>query len=320
MSIFSAPRVAGTHPKPLYVFVGHDVSANLDEFRGDSGALLTTSALPQKAFHGCWDGNSLWVVDSLAAPNNAVYKINPATLAVLLTLSPAWGVSSAPTGICTDGSYVYISVHNGGGNGKLFQYDLAGAPGWNVAVGDNPYVPCYDPDNACIWAPNYVSGTVAKVLIATGGVVGFYATTANPFVACFANGHIWISCRGTNSVRKLVAATGALVGDYATGNNPIGVVYDGTYIYVANRNDGTITKLVEATGAFVATYPTGYGAGELYFSGFDGTYLWLTLATSNLVMRMRASDGSIASAVASSAAAPLGAVVSTARVLPWPLV
>ena len=315
----AASRKILFQPKPVVqlptgvIWVTNNTQINASQMSAVAGTKIgDTVALAGGAWDCCYDGaNSLWVATSTG--NGNLYKLDATTRALLLTIPMTAGAPNIPTGVCSDGTYVYVAVHVSG-TGRLYQYRLNGTPGWVATVGDNPYVPCYDSVNACVWVPCYAANLVYKVRISDGGIIGSYATTAGPFVTCFDGTRVWVTQRGGagNTVRRFTAATGASLGDVTVGNDAVAACYGDGYVYVVNRTDGTISKIVAATGAVVATYPA---VANPYISCYDGTHLWVPSTSLNNVTKVRAADGAVIGSYATGATAQ--SACSTARRLPW---
>lgn len=297
-----------------YVWVMNATEIDASQMSAVTGTKAgDTVALAGGAWDSCYDGaGNVWITSCVGGGN--IYKVNAATRAVLMTIPSPAGAPNIPTGICSDGTYVYVVIHVAG-TGKVYQYRIAdGAVGWNATVGNNPYHPCYDNVNGCVWVPGYLDNYVTKVRVSDGGVVGSYATLAGPFHCTFDGVRVWVTQRGgaANTVRRFTAATGASLGDVTVGNDPVGGCYGDGYYYTANRADGTISKVTAATGVVAATYG---GAAGGYFPCYDGVNVWVPSITLNNVTKVRAADGALIGSYATGATAQ--SACSTARRLPW---
>jgi len=282
MGLYVNPAPTGFRATPT-IWTANNGANNASRLRLD-GTKIGDYALASGAFAVCYAGGFVWVVTSAFAPNNLIYKLDPATGGILAS----WAVTNSPTGVCTDGTTLWISTHSGAGNGWVRQYTYAGAAGLVANVGDNPYGCCYGAGH--VWVPNYVSGTITKVRVSDGAVIGNYATLANPFRSCHDLTNVWVVQRGASSVRKFLAATGASLGDSATGADPCGVCTDGTYVYTANRLGNSVTKIRISDGAVIATFA---GLATAYDIAFDGMFLWVALFGGGTVAKVRPSDGTI---------------------------
>ena len=248
-------------------------------------------ATPIKNYACCYDGaGSIWAVTQQNSPNHKVYKIDKNTGVVTLTLTPTYSGISSPSGVCTDGTYIYVTIRTGAGNGALKQYALDGTAGWTTAIGNNPYGPCYDPITGSIWSAANVSNDVTKVRISDGVNLGAYALGGTGFrTCCDRRGAVWATVLNTNSVRKFSVADGSVVGTYAVGTLPTGIATDGTYVYVSNGSTSNVTKLLVADGSAVTLVTE---AGQEFLCLDGNGYMWIVVDPDQVAKR-RISDGAL---------------------------
>lgn len=264
------------------------------------GAKIADYPLARGAWACCYDGiDGIWITSCVASPDNYIYKVNKNTGVVEQSIQTPYGSIGTPTGICSDGAYVYVAIHHGSTYGALRQWSLSGVAGWTTAVGDNPYLCCYDSLNQCVWVPSYVSNRVDKVRCSDGTNLGNYPCPSGAFGACFdrSSATVWVTGRGANQVRKFSAVDGSTLGTYNVGSDPIHCASDGTYVYVSNRTTGSVSKVRISDGA-VTPYTTAADQYMVYCDG-DG-YLWVA-RTSGTVLKMRMSDGVVLGSFATGA-------------------
>lgn len=141
----------------------------------------------------------------------------------------------------------------------------------------NNYATGLDPDGVAtdgtnIWTCN--RGSVTKVAIASGKVLGTYST---PNGACrgiaFDGNNIWIANIETSAVSKIKISSGAVIGTYPlpAGSEPWDIVFGASSMWTANRGTSTVSKINVSTGAIVSTYtlPTGSLPNAIAFDGFN---------------------------------------------------
>ena len=167
-------------------------------------------------------------------------------------------------------------------------------------VGLEPRGICFDGTN--IWVVNQLSnrftnGSVTKLRVSDGKILGTYAVGAEPYAICFDDTNIWVTNSGSDSVTKLRASDGTVLGTYTVGIDPIGICFDGTNIWVINFNNtdvtnSSVTKLRTSDGITLGTYKLGSGPSSICF---DGTNIWVTNNNKSVtnVTKLRASDGTI---------------------------
>ena len=202
------------------------------------------------------------------APLNAVFN-NVSTVAGLLSDPPAPGyaegigtaaIFNQPTGITTDGTYLYVVDRLNYVIRKINMVSkavtlLAGTPG--VAGITNSY-----------------DGT------------GYTANFTNPNDVTVYGTYLYVADTGNNAIRRVdtssgvvtliagstSAASGAvdsLNGTDARFNQPTGITTDGTNLYVADYGNHTIRKIVISTGAVVTLAGSAQSPGSSDSS--DGT-------------------------------------------------
>lgn len=306
-----------------YIFIGHDgANVDLQKLAAGTGAIMATYTPPRRSWAGCFDGAYIWTISLENTPNDRMYKINPVDGTVMLTINSFYGAGwDRPSGICSDGTNIYAVVSTAAGVGKLCQFASDGTPGWVADVDDaDPYRPCYDSLTNSIWVPRLNAGSIRKIRISDGTVLGSYAGPAKACGCCFDGTHIWVVGENSASVRELNASDGSFVRDVATGGaTPLhSCCFTGSEVLAASRGDGKIYRINADTGALIGSYDSGGGVNNLsdISSAFDGAYVWLVQTTANTVKKMHVSDGTIIGTYAVSSAPNFAA--STNRCLPWP--
>ena len=134
-------------------------------------------------------------------------------------------------------------------------------------------------DGTNLYISNTMSGTINKIVIATGvatnlagnaGVsgsadgTGLEAQFCGPQAITTDGTNLYVSDTGNNTIRKIVIATGVVTtlagtagstgtsdgdGPAAQFNTPTGITTDGTNLYIADTHNSIIRKVVIATGA-----------------------------------------------------------------------
>lgn len=186
---------------------------------------------------------------------------------------------TGPTGIATDGSSIYVA--------NYFSDDVSVIdPATNtvtgtITVGDGPWGVAYD--GTYVYVANNLGGTVSIISVATKTVVDTVTVGTAPTEVAVAEGKAYVANNGSDDVSVIDPGAAFAVTPVAVGDGPYGVVYDGLNgnVVVSNQTDGTFslidpTTLVETT----VTPPTPVTSPSSM--AFDGTYLWVGTAGSNV--------------------------------------
>ena len=196
---------------------------------------------------------------------------------------------NGPTGICFDGSNIWVANNLAATVSKI---DIkTGATLATVSVGNGPCKPCYDGYN--IWVANTSWGTVTKINAATGVVIGSVAVGVSPSDICYDGSSVWTCNYLEHSVTKISTADGSptIIGTYDTGigAGPTSICSDGYSIWVGSSAEYTLAQLNGATGALISQ--SAYGP----FSSicFDGTYIWGACNNDTRIFRILASTNEI---------------------------
>lgn len=167
--------------------------------------------------------------------------------------------------------------------------------GTTVKVGDQPHGVAFDGEN--IWTANFADfpGTVTKVRVSDGKVLGTFQVGRKPLGVTFDGTNIWVSDSFDNAVTKLRASDGKLLGTFSV-ESPWWMTSDGNNIWVPTYGTkGSITKLQSSDGKNLGTFATG-GEGGSMAAAFDGSNIWVTNfsgAGNGTVSKLRPSDGKI---------------------------
>ena len=228
----------GGSPGHVYdqVYVNAGMGMNVEYRSGGGGRYIEIAPWGRKTRTGC-----IYVTDG---PNNRIIQRETPSLVYMSEYTDA--NISYPTGICNDGTSLYV-LNNG--NNKLLKYTLGDATtgtaedlvyDTEVAVGTSPRAICTD------------------------GTSVYYLATENVF-----------SLQGVVKRACADLAEEANIHNYAGSNNfdsPMSLTVDSTYLYVADRT--TILKFDKAALAFVSR---SYSDNTRRMAGIDndGTYLYV---------------------------------------------
>src|SRR5580700_9525105 len=94
----------------------------------------------------------------------------------------------------------------------------------SVVVGGNPLDMAFD--GASLWVANYGNGTVSKLDVSTGNILGTFSVGTNPTAVAYDGANLWVGNSGSNTITKLQGSSGAVLATLATGNQPKGIAFD----------------------------------------------------------------------------------------------
>ena len=182
-------------------------------------------------------------------------------------ISKSYTVGYNPTGICFDGTNVWVVWRNNITKLRANDGSILG----NFGVLTNPFSGiCFDGTN--IWVTNggnninssvpEMGNTVTKLNGNDGSILGTYPVGGDPKNICFDGTNIWVVNWGSGTVTKLRVSDGSILGTYAVGKYPAGICFDGTNIWVANGSGDTITKLKASNGSVLGYLQDRYVSRE----------------------------------------------------------
>ena len=247
------------------------------------------------------------------------------TLTVFTFPLSLFTVGTAPQGIASDGTYLWVSnsadntvtkilpptfsgavagnqplgiAVDAAGNvwtansadNTVTKISVAGAVLGTFAVGTAPNLGCYDATTNSIWTCNSRSNNVTKLDATTGATIGTYAVGTSPSDACTDGTNIWVTNSSDNTVTQITAATGAVVGTHATGLEPTAILYDGTDLWITDYSGGTVTKL-DDTGALIGNYPVGTNPNAITLDGSGN--LWIVDSGSDNITVLDSTGGPV---------------------------
>jgi len=106
-----------------------------------------------------------------------------------------------------------------------------------------------------VWVSEYFSGTVLKLALSDGRMVGRYAAGPEPLAIALDGQAVWIANNGEQgTVTKLRVADGMEQARYAVGSRPFHIQVADGFLWAANYGDTTLAKLDLATGRIAERY------------------------------------------------------------------
>ncbi|MCI2431729.1 PKD domain-containing protein [Candidatus Acetothermia bacterium] len=182
-----------------------------------------------------WDGQALWVADTL---DLKLYKIDLQTGALLTSLPLP---TEIPDGLAWDGKNLWVVD---GMDGKLLQIDPSNGKVSKslVAPGDVPTGLTWDGNS--LWVADLDALKIYKINAITGKVIDvFNAPGDAPAGLAWDGQYLWHS-DGGGRLYKLDPRGGQVLGEYdAPGLDPAGLAWDGQYLWVSDSIEKKLYKI-----------------------------------------------------------------------------
>ena len=200
-----------------------------------------------------------------------------ATAVSALSVTNTISVGSAPYGITSDGTHVWVANN---GNNSVSEIDAStGIVISTISVGS---LPCgITSDGTHVWVANNGNNTVSEIDASTHSVISTISVGSHPYGITSDGTHVWVTNNESNSVSEIDASTGTVLASIQVGSNPHGITSDGTHVWVTNSGDNSVSEIDTSTGLIVVfhisvgSYPIGITS--------DGTRVWVANNQSNSV-------------------------------------
>jgi hypothetical protein len=255
-------------------------SADVKRVRASDGAVV-----------GTWTGATLAVgvlvargrvyVTGSTTPGH-LYVIDPSQPpGVVTTLSSSLGGN--PTGIATDGTYVWTANVNS--TGSVSKIDPDNGSTTNFMTGfSRPLGILFDGAN--LWVTDFGDNKLKK-LDSNGNVLQSVPVGSDTFLPVFDGSNIWVPNFSDNSVTVVRARDGMVLATL-TGNGlngPNQAAFDGQRILVTNKSGNSVSLWNAASLTPIGNVSTGANTGP-YGACSDGINFWITLNFTNQLARL----------------------------------
>jgi len=146
----------------------------------------------------------------------------------------------------------------------------------------------FDGDN--LWVSRSVWGSVDKIRVSDGAVLGSFTVTGGEALGmAFDGANVWVACGDfSRSIAKLRASDGQNLGNFTLPVDPFSLAFDGSHIWATQGANGAVAKIRTVDGAIVGFFNAGPTPLKI---AFDGANMWVTNQTASTVTKLRASDG-----------------------------
>jgi len=235
---------------------GPALSDSVGELAAAGSGLARSVALPGSPDAAVAADGSVWVASS---EENAVYRINPATAAVVAAIP----VGSGPTAVAADGQDIWVVNALDGtvsrinaAVGRVVQTIPVGTEPTAIAVGAGS-----------VWVTDAAVGTLYALDPVSGRPTDRIPLAAAPSGVAFGAGSVWVTSSETDSVIRVNPHTGQPGRPIRVGAGPTAIAFGLSSIWIANELDSTVSRIDPSTDAVTATIPAGDGVDALTIAG-----------------------------------------------------
>ena len=211
-------------------------------------AVAAGFALPDAPGSMIGGAGSLWVS---SPEGHAVYRIDPATRAVVQTVSVGPGAG----GLTVGGDAVWVANALAGtvsridiSTNRVVQTIGAGSLPTAMAFGEGS-----------VWATDPVGQAVFRIDPETGRLIRTISMTSPPSGIAVGGGSVWVASRSDNSVTRIDPITGRLGDRISVGGGPSAIAFGFGSVWVANGLDSTVSRIDPDRDVVSDTIPVGNG-------------------------------------------------------------
>ncbi len=212
-----------------------------------------------------------------------LYRIDPSQPAGAGELV-ASNLGDQSAGIAFDGARLWTANEGGSVSivtpGATIPWSVTNV---SVGLGSSAEGAIFDGGN--IWI-TISSGNTFQKLDSSGGVLQTVTVGALPYFPVFDGTNLWVPNLGSSSVTVVRASNGNVL-QTLTGNGlqgPVTASFDGERVLVTNYTGASVSLWKAADLTPLGAFPTGTGSQPLGACS-DGTRFWITLGTTNRLVR-----------------------------------
>jgi YVTN family beta-propeller protein len=229
---------------------------SVGELAAAGSGLARSVALPGSPDAAVAADGSVWVASS---EENAVYRINPATAAVVAAIP----VASGPTAVAAEGQDIWVvSTLDGtvsrinAAVGRVVQTIPVGTEPTGIAVGAG-----------LVWVIDSAASTLYGLDPVSGQPRDRIPLAAAPSGVAFGAGSVWVTSSEADSVIRVNPRNGQPGRPIRVGAGPTAMAVGLGSIWIANELDSTVSRVDPSTDAVAATIPAGDGVDALTVAG-----------------------------------------------------
>jgi YVTN family beta-propeller protein len=199
---------------------------------------------------------SVWVASS---EENAVYRINPVTAAVVQAIP----VGSGPSAIAANGQDIWVANTL---NGTVSRINAAvGRVVQTVPVGTEPVG--IAAGGGSLWVTDAAASTLWALDPVSGQPTRRIPLASAPSGVVFGDGAVWVTSPDDDSVIRVDPRNGQPGRPIRVGAGPTAIAFGLGSVWVANGLDSTVSRIDPSTGAVTATIPAEDGVDALAVAG-----------------------------------------------------
>ena len=218
--------------------------------------LARTVALPGPPDAAVSADGSVWVASS---EENAVYRINPVTAAVVQAIP----VGSGPSAIAANGQDIWVANTL---NGTVSRINAAvDRVVQTVPVGTEPVG--IAAGGGSLWITDAAASTLWALDPVSGQPTGRIPLASAPSGVAFGDGAVWVTSPDDDSVIRVDPLSGQPGRPIRVAAGPTAIAFGLGSVWVANGLDSTVSRIDPSTGTVTATIPAGDGVDALAIAG-----------------------------------------------------
>jgi YVTN family beta-propeller protein len=221
---------------------------------------------------------SVWVASS---EENAVYRINPVTAAVVQAIP----VGSGPSAMVANGQDIWVANTL---NGTVSRINAAvDRVVQTVPVGTEPVG--IAAGGGSLWVTDAAGSTLWVLDPVSGQPTGTIPLASAPSGVAFGDGAVWVTSPDDDSVIRVDPRSGQPGRPIRVGAGPTAIAFGLGSVWVANGLDSTVSRIDPSTGTVTVTIPAEDGVNALAIAGHS---VWAAARLASALTRINAGTDS----------------------------
>jgi len=235
---------------------GTVLANSVGELTAAGTGLARSVALPGPPDAAVSADGSVWVASS---EENAVYRINPVTAAVVQAIP----VGSGPSAIAANGQDIWVANTLDGTVSRInaavdrvVQTVPVGSEPVGIAAG-----------GGSLWVTDAAASTLWALDPVSGQPTGRIPLASAPSGVAFGDGAVWVTSPDDDSLIRVDPRSGQPGRPIPVAAGPTAIAFGLGSVWVANGLDSTVSRIDPSTGTVTATIPAGDGVDALAIAG-----------------------------------------------------
>jgi YVTN family beta-propeller protein len=247
---------------------------SVGELTAAGTGLARSVALPSPPDAAVSADGSVWVASS---GENTVYRINPATAAVVQAIP----VGSGPSAIAADGQDIWVANTLDGTVSRI--NSTVDRVVQTVPVGSEPVG--ITAGGGSVWVTDAAASTLWALDPVSGQPTDTIPLASAPSGVTFGDGSVWVTSPDDDSVIRVYPRSGQPDRLIRVGAGPTAIAFGLGSVWVANGLDSTVSRIDPTTATVAATIPAGDGVDALAIAGHS---IWAAARSVPALMRINA--------------------------------